>query len=155
MHPDVRQKFARQRMLFSQESKCTEVYEQDKKSQKTWRSEKGSFFSRRTPNTCIYLTLKKASGIKYCYLLPKAWNLHGCFFYLPVNASICLSNTKPHCVTNLRASTQRCALRVLELLSSSEYSAQTEGQKMCRSCADGLAWRSAEHLIKHDLAVLM
>ena len=56
------------------------------------------------------------SGIKYCYLLPKAWNLHGCFFYLPVNASICLSNTKPHCVTNLRASTQRCALRVLELL---------------------------------------
>ena len=112
MHPDVRQKFARQRMLFSQESKCTEVYEQDKKSQKTWRSEKGSFFSRRTPNTCIYLTLKKASGIKYCYLLLKARNLHGCFFNLPVNASICLSNTKPHCVTNLRASTQRCALRV-------------------------------------------
>ena len=67
--------------------------------------------SRVGPQT-IYLTLKKASGIKYCYLLPKAWNLHGCFFYLPVNASICLSNTKPHCVTNLRASTQRCALRV-------------------------------------------
>ena len=85
---------------------------------KTRRSEKGSFFSRRTPNTCMYLTLKKASGIKYCYLLPKAWNLHGCFFYLPVNASICLSNTKPHCVAKLRASTQRCALRVLELLRS-------------------------------------
>ena len=78
----------------------------------TWRSEK----SRRTPNTCIYLTLKKASGIKYFYLLPKAWNLHGCFFYLPVNVSICLSNTKPHCVTKLRASTQRCACCVLELL---------------------------------------
>ena len=69
-----------------------------------------------TTNTSIYLTLKKASGIKYCYLLPKAWNLHGCFFNLPVNASICLSNTKPHCVAKLRASTQRCALRVLELL---------------------------------------
>ena len=78
----------------------------------TWRSEK----SHRTPNTCIYLTLKKASGIKYFYLLPKAWNIHGCFFYLLVNASTCLSNTKTHCVTKLRASTQRCACCVLELL---------------------------------------
>ena len=62
------------------------------------------------------LDLEKSIRHQVFLFAPQRLEPSRMLFQLPVNASICLSNTKPHCVTNLRASTQRCALRVLELL---------------------------------------
>ena len=69
---------------------------------------------------CIYLTVKKASGNIYIFGLPQRlepWRMFF-FYYLQVNASVCVDHTKSPCVAKQRVATVRCACCVLELLSA-------------------------------------
>ena len=60
---------------------------------------------------------KKKHPAAYIFLgSPKAWKLSGCFFYLQVNAPICVDHTKSPCVAKQRVATVRGACCVLELL---------------------------------------
>ena len=73
--------------------------------------------------TNAFTWLWKKHPAKYIYIYiflgsPKAWNLIAdVFFYLQVNASICVDHTKSPCVAKQCVATVLCACCVLELLS--------------------------------------